>query len=389
MRRRRFSSFVGATALASLAGVPAYPQPTERCGIPAMRKDGWAVISVDDDKLIDRAALCEATATLVASGANIHSVLVARGGQLVFERYFQGLDEIPGYIYGRRVANVAFDADTLHDVKSVSKSVASLSVGIAIDRGLIRSVNEPIFSFFPELADLRTPEKDRILLQHALDMTMGLEWVEATPATGDFANDEARMHMAADQCRYVLSLGVTAPAGQEFHYNTGALALVSAVVRKATGRPLDEFARANLFVPLGISAGEWRRVRGDTDAGGGLRLRPREMAKIGQLVLAGGRWNDRQVVSRNWIETSTAPIVNATDDQLYGYLWWLGRARINGRVVRWIGALGRGGQSIRIVPELDLVVVVTAGYYQDYSPRAFQVQFDVFRDVLRSTLPHS
>ena len=116
-------------------------------------------------------------------------------------------------------------------------------------------------------------------------------------------------------------------------------------------------------------------------------MRPRDMAKIGQLVLAGGRWNDRQIVSKAWIETSTASKIKATDDQSYGYLWWLGRARLNGREVHWIGALGRGGQSIRIVPELDLVVVVTAGYYQDYSPQAFQVQYGVFRDVLRAIPP--
>src|SRR5262249_12576420 len=150
---------------------------------------------------------------------------------LVFERYFRGSDEIPGRIYGRRVENVTFDADTLHDMKSVSKSVASLAVGIAIDRGLIRSVNEPIFSFFPELSDLRTPEKARIQLVHALTMSIGLQWVEATPATGDFNDDEARMHMARDPCRYVLGLAATAPAGQDFFYNTGALTLVSAIIR--------------------------------------------------------------------------------------------------------------------------------------------------------------
>ena len=215
-------------------------------------------------------------------------------------------------------------------------------------------------------------------------MSLGLKWVEATPATGDDNNDEARMHMALDPCRYVLSLAVTAPAGQEFFYNTGALTLLSAIVRKAAGRPLDEFARATLFEPLGIKAMEWSRVRGDTDSGGGLRLRPRDMAKIGQLVLAGGRCNDRQIVSKVWIETSTAAKLKATDNQSYGYLWWLGRSRLNGHEVHWVGALGRGGQSIRIVPELDLVVAVTAGYYQDYSPRAFQLQYGVFRDVLRA-----
>jgi CubicO group peptidase (beta-lactamase class C family) len=215
-------------------------------------------------------------------------------------------------------------------------------------------------------------------------MSMGLKWEEATPSTGDYNNDEARMHLAWDPCRYVLGLPVTGPAGQEFFYNTGALTLLAAIVRKAAGCPLDEFARAALFEPLGITALEWIRVRGDTDAGGGLRLRPRDMAKIGQFVLTGGRWNDRQIVSKAWIETSTAPKLKATDGQFYGYLWWLGRTRTNGRDIQWVGALGRGGQSIRIVPELDLVVVVTAGSYQDYSPQAFQLQYGVFRDVLRA-----
>ncbi|GLR84840.1 serine hydrolase domain-containing protein [Bradyrhizobium iriomotense] len=387
MRRRRFISLLGGAALSPLTGLPVYADPPDGRGVPVARDDGWPVSAGGEDKLIDRNALCGMADRLAASGANIHSVLVVRGGRLVFERYFTGADDVPGRIFGRRVENVTFDADTLHDLKSVSKSVASLAVGIAIDRGLIRSVNEPIFSFFPELSDLRSPEKDRIQLVHALTMSMGLKWVEATPATGDDDNDESRMHMASDQCRYVLGLSVTAPAGQEFFYNTGALALVSAIIRKATGRPLDEFARETLFEPLGITRVEWNRYRGDTDAGGGLRLRPRDMAKFGQMVLAGGRWNGRQIVSKAWIETSTTPKIKATDSRSYGYLWWLGRSRLNGREVTWIGALGRGGQAMRIVPELDLVVMVNAGYYYDYSPQAFQLQYGVFRDVLRGISP--
>jgi CubicO group peptidase (beta-lactamase class C family) len=132
---------------------------------------------------------------------------------------------------------------------------------------------------------------------------------------------------------------------------------------------------------------EWSRIKGDSDAGGGLRLRPRDMAKIGQLVLEGGRWNDRQIVSKAWIEASTATKFKATDGQSYGYLWWLGRSRLNERVVQWIAAQGRGGQSIHIVPELDLVVAVTAGYYQDYSPEASKLQHGVFRDVLQAISP--
>ena len=382
MRRRQFVPLLGGAALPLLGTVPVCAAPLDDCGVPVARDDGWPVASVDEDKLIDRSVLCRMADRLVASGADVHAVLVARGGRLVFERYFSGPDEINN----RRVRNVIFDAGTLHDMKSVSKSAASLAVGIAIDRGLIGSIDEPIFDFFPELSDLRTPEKDRILLSHVLSMSMGLRWVEATPATGDDDNDEARMNRAPDPCRFVLGLPMTAPAGQEFFYNTGALALVSAIIRKATGRPLDEFARETLFEPMGIAGVEWIRRKGNTDAGGGLRLRPRDMAKLGQLVLAGGRWKDRQIVSKAWIDASTAPRIKTTDGS-YGYLWWLGRSQHGGRQVHWIGALGRGGQSIRIVPELDLVVAVTAGYYQDYSPQAFKLQYGTFRDVLRAVSP--
>jgi len=383
MKRRQFISVLGGAALTPFIGLPVYADPADESGVPVARNDGWPVAAVDEDKLVDGDALRRMADRLAASSeANFHAVLVARGGKLVFERYFKGSDEIPGRIYGSRVETIGFDADTLHNIKSASKSVASLAVGIAIDRGLIPNVEEPVWSFFPELSDLRSTEKADIRLSHVLSMSMGLAWVEATPATGDFNNDEARMWLSWDPCRYVLSRPVTAPPGREFFYNTGALMLVSAIIRKATGRSLDEFARATLFEPLGITGAEWRTFRGYTNAGGGLRMRPRDMAKIGQLVLAGGRWNDRQIVSKAWIEASTAMKINATDDQSYGYLWWLGRASFHRREVNWIGALGRGGQAVRIVPELDLVVVVTAGYYQDYSPRAFQQQYGVFRDVL-------
>src|SRR5262249_29868799 len=154
MRRRRFTSLIGRAALAPLTALPVHADPPEGCAVPVARDDGWPVAAVNEDKLIDRGALCRMADRLPASStANVHGVLVARGGKLLFERYFRGSDEI----YSRRVGTVTFDADTLNDMKSVSKSVASLALGIAIDRGLIRSVNEPMFSFFPELSDLRSP----------------------------------------------------------------------------------------------------------------------------------------------------------------------------------------------------------------------------------------
>jgi len=386
MNRREFTSVLAGTALASLGG-SASAHPIEGLAATTPRDDGSNIAAGDDDKLLNADALSKMADRLVASGANIHAVLVVHRGRLVFERYLHGSDQVPTSFFGSRVENVVFDPDTRHAMKSVTKSVVSLAVGIAIDRGLIRDVDVPILSFFPELADLRTPESDRLLLRHALSMTLGLEWIEATPATGDLANDEARMYLSGDPCRYVLTRRSVAAAGQQFFYSTGALALVSAILHRATGRPLDEFARASLLEPLGISGDEWSRLGRDSDAGGGLRMRPRDMAKIGQLVLAGGRWDGRQIVSKGWIDASTASLIKATDDQDYGYLWWSGHTAAHRRAVRWIGALGRGGQAIRIVPELDLVVAVTAGYYQDYSPHAFNVQYGVFSDVLQAVLP--
>jgi CubicO group peptidase (beta-lactamase class C family) len=166
--------------------------------------------------------------------------------------------------------------------------------------------------------------------------------------------------------RYVLGQAVASPPGKRWTYSSGDTALLGAVLQKVSGQSLEEFARELLFEPLGITDVEWSAMQpsGETSAGAGLRLRPRDMAKIGQLVLAGGTWEGRQIVSERWTAESTAAHVQRYPGG-YGYQWWTDTSHIGDREVAWIAAMGRGGQRIFIVPDYDLVVAITAGLYAD------------------------
>ena len=293
--------------------------------------------------------------------ANVHGVLVVRHRTLVYEQYFAGEDQI----WAQPIGIVSFQRDTKHDLRSVTKSVTSLLVGIAIDRKLIRSIEEPIFDFFSEYADLRTPEKDRILLRHLLTMSAGFEWDEYRPYT-DTLNSEIRMIWSPDRYRFALEQPVVASPGTRWDYNTGSSELLGAIVSKTAGRPLEDFAQEFLFDPLGITDVAWSKYPNSDiiSSGSGLRLRPRDMARLGQLVLDQGQWEGQQIVSAEWIKDSIVPQIGPADRTLfYGYQWWLGRSLVKQQEVLWIAGMGLGGQRIFIVPAFDLVVVVTAGDY--------------------------
>jgi CubicO group peptidase (beta-lactamase class C family) len=294
--------------------------------------------------------------------ANIHSVLVARHGKLAFEHYRAGEDEC----WGEPLGTVAHGPDSKHDLRSVTKSVVSLLFGIALDRKLIRDIDDPVIDWFPQYSDLRTPEKERITLRYLLTMSAGLEWNENVPFSNP-KNSEMRMISSADQYRYVLEQPVAAPGGQVWNYNSGGTLLLEAVVAKAAGGALDQVAHEFLFEPLGIADFAWTKnsISGIPEVGG-LRLRSRDLAKIGQLVLNGGAWHGRQIVSQKWVQESTAAHIGPAHlTYFYGYQWWLGRSLIAGREVPWICAMGHGGQRIFAAPTLDLVAVVTGGLYAD------------------------
>jgi CubicO group peptidase (beta-lactamase class C family) len=292
--------------------------------------------------------------------ANIHGIVVVRHGKLVFEHYRTGEDEC----WGMPLGKVVHGPESKHDFRSVTKSVTSLLLGIALERKLIGSINDSVLGWFPEYSDLRTPEKERISLRHLLTMSAGFEWDESIPYS-DPRNSEIRMLRSDDQYRYTLEQPLVWPPGQVWNYNSGGSALLGAVIGKAAGRALDEVTRELLLAPLGITDFAWtRKANSGIPEVGGLRLRGRDFARIGQLLLAGGNWNGCQIVSRQWIDESTAAHIGPAETiYFYGYQWWQGRSLLNGREVPWVVAIGNGGQRIVIIPELDLVVVITAGLY--------------------------
>jgi CubicO group peptidase (beta-lactamase class C family) len=331
------------------------------CGTPAAGSDHWPVATIDSVGL-SSATLCPMVKWLSDwKDGNVHSVLVVRHGKLVFEHYFTGSDEH----LGEPVGDVTFGPDIRHDARSMTKSVTDLLVGIAIDRGYIKSIGQSVFSFFPQYSDLRTLEKDRITLRDLLTMSSGLEWHEFdTPYTSD-DNSENKMDNAKDPYRFALGQAVVAPPGRIWNYNSGSTELLGAILHRATGKPLDRLARSLLFEPLGITDFEWYKdAQGNPTAAAGLRLRPRDYAKIGQLVLQRGAWNGKQIVPTGWIDASTTPQINGFLVFFYGYQFWLGRSLVAKHPVDWAAAWGLGGQRVFIVPALDLVVVVTAGLYK-------------------------
>lgn len=310
------------------------------CGGPSDLHDGW-VISSPEQQGFGPALLC-AMGKGVMDGklANVDSIVVVRHGVLVYERYFDYPNQLSFHVTIKHVGN------------SMTKSVVSLLVGIAMDRGLIKDPDTPIFSYFPEYADLRTPEKDRITLRNLLTMSSGLN-------SFDFEPMLRRYH---DPYRHALEMTLVRDPGISFEYNSLGTELVGAVLQKVSGKAVDILARENIFAPLDINDIDWygRLGNGVPMSSSGLSLRPRDWAKIGQLVLNHGVWEGKQIVPASWIAQSTTEQIKARKPYEYGFQWWLGRSLTEGRVVEWTAALGFNAQKTIIIPEFDMVVVFNA-----------------------------
>jgi len=300
----------------------------------------------------------------------INALIVVRQGYLAVEEYFNG-----------------GSASQVHTLQSVTKSVTSLLVGIAVSRGVIPSLDRPVISFFPEYSDLANLDdlKRGMTLRDLLTMRTGLDWSE-NPYQGSPL--EQLNNSRGDWLRFFLDWRMREAPGTRFEYNSGGVITLGGVLFNTTGLPADAFARQYLFDPIGVGPATWFRgsPNGLPHMGGGLSLRALDMARIGYLVLRKGRWGPTQVVPEEWLRASLAPSVHpgwsfAGHWVDYGYLWWLlplsgsGPTDDPNEVI--YTASGAQGQWIFVVPKHDLVIAVTSNIQQFDLPVRF-----LYEDIL-------
>jgi CubicO group peptidase (beta-lactamase class C family) len=342
---------------------------------PPQTDDGWetagpAAVGIDArrlDDLVDRIR--------DDTYKNVHSVLIVKDGKLVFEEYFGGhdFDYYGDQFHG---AYVEHGIDTLHNQASVTKAVTSALIGLAIDHGFIAGVDEKLFKYFPEYAHLGNDAKGEIALLHLLTMTSGFEWNETEVFYDDTRNDLIQLFIVPDPIAYILSKPLLAEPGTRWYYSGGDVNLLGEIIRRATGLRMDNFAREFLFEPLGITAYEWDFIKPDfIHASGNLKLRPRDMAKIGALYLNGGVWQGQRIISQEWVEASTREFVRiprggalSGHADAYGYQWFLKTYHSEATSINAFFRSGWGGQKIIVFPSLDMVVVFTGGNYAEPEP---------------------
>jgi CubicO group peptidase (beta-lactamase class C family) len=293
----------------------------------------------------------------------ITSLVAARHGEIVLEWYADG------------------EPDALRDTRSVTKTVAGMLIGIAIDRGAISGVDAPLLAFFDDLAPIANdgPAKRSITLHDILTMSSVLDCDDGDPAS---PGSEEVMYETPDWLRFALEVP-TRDAGDAgaFRYCTAGVTALAGVVERATGDRVEDYADAHLFGPLGISDLSWFRTpTGLVQTGGGLRLRSRDLLALGQSYLDGGTHDDTRIVSSEWVEASFHPHVQVDDATSYGYLWWLRDLSLPSGTTRSAMMQGNGGSKVAVLQDLDAVAVITSTNYN--TPGMHQQTDDILVDHL-------
>jgi CubicO group peptidase (beta-lactamase class C family) len=318
--------------------------------IPENDSDGLQTASLNNTKL-DKGLLSQMVTKVVAGDyPNVHSILLVKGGKLVFEEYFYEYTE-----------------DSLHELRSASKSFISALTGIAINKGVIKSVNSRVLSYFPEYKITEGYElKKKITIENLLTNQSGLD---CDISKEQSAGNETAMNNSDDWVKFTLSLPMSDVPGGKGMYCSGNPITLGRIIEKASGNNLHDFAYKNLFKPLGINHFKWnfKPEKANAEDFCQLYLTPRSMAKFGLLYLSNGKWDGKQIISNKWVKESFAKH-SVIQNVNYGYLWWLKYIDAEGVRHEGYAAQGNGGQRIFLFPKEDLVVVITGGNYNSKSP---------------------
>jgi CubicO group peptidase (beta-lactamase class C family) len=286
----------------------------------------------------------------------ITSVLIARNGKLIYEKYFGD-----------------FNQTSLMDTRSCTKTITSMLIGIAIDQKKL-TLNSPIFAFFKDKKPVENPDprKEKITVEDFLTMSSILECDD----WNDFSRgNEERMYLIEDWIQFTLNLPVKgypswsskpqdSAYGRSFSYCTAGVTTLGGVLERTTKTSVQEFAQKNLFGPLQIQNTQWKvSPKGLAVTGGGLGLQSRDLLKLGQLYLNGGSFNSKQIISEEWIKTSIKPHARIDDQTEYGYLWWLRNFKAGEKSYGAYLMSGNGGNKVAVFPDLRMVVVLTSTNY--------------------------
>jgi CubicO group peptidase (beta-lactamase class C family) len=333
-----------------------------------MGENGLIETAMPNDVGIDPKAI-QQLMNDIASGkwVNVHGLIIIKESKLVAEGYWNGSH-----------------ASKLHDIRSASKSVASILTGIAVNKGYISSIDTPVYGFFPDYRPAfpdSIPQKFReqwlneLTIEHLLNMTSGFEyddWYE------NFRG-EVEIQRSRNWIKKAATSAIIRQPGAFYAYNTASLVLLSEIIARTSDMSMKKFAENMMFNPLGIERWKWYNRQGVIYMGGQLRLTLRDMSKIGMLMLNDGVWNNQRLLSEEWIQASTAEL-NETEQSWqkhqfhHHYLWWQFNEVINENPIRAFYASGNGGQTIMFIPRLEMVIAITTGNYNTHlEPQSVQI----------------
>jgi len=302
--------------------------------------EGWQT-APPETQGFDSAKLADGLRAIQEDGTRVHSLMLIRDGYVLLHANFY-----------------PYDGSTAHDLASVTKSVMTTLIGIAADQGLL-SLDDPMVSFFPNLTIANLDErKQSITVRHLATMTSGLECDPMTD-TGDLQ----AMRASDDWVHFSLDRPMVSAPGTKFAYCGPSIHLLSPILQEATGMTALEFAQENLFGPLGITEAFWETdPQGYSRGWGDLLLFPEDAAKLGLLMLHGGRWDGRQIVSQGWVSEATKKYIGTNRGQDYGYGWWVSPSD---EEIPYFSADGKGGQFVTVYPGLNVIVATTGGGFDD------------------------